>query len=852
MSEEKESKLKKAFTEHKQFKSEEGDRIGENKFIKPRAATKLTKKSFVDAKAQYKKEKDAFKEAKQDAKKLGKDQEPIQKSKRLKEAEREKKLSKRVYKRTKKSDTSRLSYKTKRLSKAQLKNYGNRKVQEALEEDETLATALDTKRKVEKSKQIYNRSKPAAKLVKKAGKVSFNFVDRGQNLLRGNGFQKTPEQFKVTSRVRKAFQQRITGSKNLSTASKGLSQIVSFFKKKTKVKVFGLGLLLIAFISFFAGGTIGGSMAIYQEDKDLTDSWTYLSYVDAQNSDSGNVFYSKLDDVMFYMNYKFEDYGLNDIMDPRIHIGTYKGYLNDVWKGLNGSKLKYELTTMDSLEKDKKSPFHLDTSDYEEMKDIDDDTGYTDLSNQLEFPIDTDSLVVNHRYGYERNGEDIKLHDSIDAVVKDQQDVKAPLDGKIELSGKKGQLIIVDKNEVKLTVTGLNNGRFVGGEKVKAGDVIGQAKGTDLNFKFEKYDDDDKKWFTVNPGFYFPKVTYTQFTTLASANFDPTGDVSKRAQQIYDYLSKLGYTKEGIAAMIGNFDTESHINAKRAEGDYLAPPVGASDSSWDDTNWLNMGGPDIYNGRLSNIVHRGLGLGQWTDTADGGNRHTLLINYAKSKGKPWYDLGLQIDFMLNGDTAGSQTALKNVLSRKAGATIPALTQYFLIFYEGNPGDKLQQRIQSAENWYNYFNNNGGHTNESGQKVLDQYKDKIQPEPTTKETKDGWPGNAYALGNCTWYVYNREAQLGHSINPYMGNGAEWARNYVKTPGASLTDNPQRGDIAVFSGGAASTSAQYGHVAVVEYANSDGSFVISEMNYGGIYQMNWRVLSKQAGISFIHLG
>mgnify|MGYP000414676728 CR=1 FL=1 len=37
--------------------------------------------------------------------------------------------------------------------------------------------------------------------------------------------------------------------------------------------------------------------------------------------------------------------------------------------------------------------------------------------------------------------------------------------------------------------------------------------------------------------------------------------------------------------------------------------------------------------RYANIIHRGLGLGQFTDTSDGGRRHTLLLEYAKSKNK---------------------------------------------------------------------------------------------------------------------------------------------------------------------------------------------------------------------------
>ena len=109
----------------------------------------------------------------------------------------------------------------------------------------------------------------------------------------------------------------------------------------------------------------------------------------------------------------------------------------------------------------------------------------------------------------------------------------------------------------------------------------------------------------------------------------------------------------GLAAMLWeNFCYRKVISIlKRAEGDYLSPPVGADSSSWDDESWLAISGPAIYNGRYPNILHRGLGLGQWTDTADGSTRHTLLLNYAKIKKiKKWYDLELQLDFMIRGDT----------------------------------------------------------------------------------------------------------------------------------------------------------------------------------------------------------
>ena len=75
-----------------------------------------------------------------------------------------------------------------------------------------------------------------------------------------------------------------------------------------------------------------------------------------------------------------------------------------------------------------------------------------------------------------------------------------------------------------------------------------------------------------------------------------------------------------------------------------------------------MGGPAIYGGGFPNILHRGLGLGQWTDTADGATRHTLLLEYAKKIDKKWYTLDAQIRFMLEGDNPYYINILKIVLT----------------------------------------------------------------------------------------------------------------------------------------------------------------------------------------------
>jgi len=186
---------------------------------------------------------------------------------------------------------------------------------------------------------------------------------------------------------------------------------------------------------------------------------------------------------------------------------------------------------------------------------------------------------------------------------------------------------------------------------------------------------------------------------------DGTGNsLADKIGIIYNYIvsNVAGATKNGIAAVLGNWEVESGIEPKRAEADYVNPPIGApskSDPCWDDDAWLSMTGPEIYNGRFPAILKRGLGLGQWTDT-DGSPRHTLLLDYAAAKGMKWYDLSLQLDFMLHGDNDYNIRVLNGVLT--SSESVDVLTERFLRNWEGNGGDKLAERKASANNMYSYL------------------------------------------------------------------------------------------------------------------------------------------------------
>lgn len=103
-------------------------------------------------------------------------------------------------------------------------------------------------------------------------------------------------------------------------------------------------------------------------------------------------------------------------------------------------------------------------------------------------------------------------------------------------------------------------------------------------------------------------------------------------------------------------------------------------------------------------------------------------------------------------------------------------------------------------------------------------------------------NGYAGGGCTDYVWQYFAQRGVSIpNVMPGNGKDWAYQMPRAP--KLVP----GVIASFAPGAYGSSPIYGHVAVVESVNADGSFVVSEGG-AGIWGST-RTIPNSQGVTFV---
>jgi N-acetylmuramoyl-L-alanine amidase len=124
--------------------------------------------------------------------------------------------------------------------------------------------------------------------------------------------------------------------------------------------------------------------------------------------------------------------------------------------------------------------------------------------------------------------------------------------------------------------------------------------------------------------------------------------------------------------------------------------------------------------------------------------------------------------------------------------------------------------------------------------------------TSYSFQAGSVGNRYAFGNCTWYAYERRAQLGRPVGSFWGNAATW--NIAAAGQGFLVDhNPAPGAVYQIPAYGDNATGGAGHVGIVESVNPDGSIIVSEMNYAGHFdQVTTRPISAgQAALyNYIH--
>ncbi|MBW3569206.1 LysM peptidoglycan-binding domain-containing protein [Candidatus Parcubacteria bacterium] len=107
-------------------------------------------------------------------------------------------------------------------------------------------------------------------------------------------------------------------------------------------------------------------------------------------------------------------------------------------------------------------------------------------------------------------------------------------------------------------------------------------------------------------------------------------------------------------------------------------------------------------------------------------------------------------------------------------------------------------------------------------------------------------NAYDYGWCTWHAANRRAQTGNPIPSNLGNAISWLGG-ARAAGLPTGTAPRAGAVLYHL-----NIGGLGHVAYVESVNSNGSFLVSDMNYPYWGQVTYRTVpaSETGNYRFIY--
>lgn len=853
--------------------------------LSKRHIVKKSRKQFRASKAKVKSLNKAYKSLQKQGKSLTPEgaKKLASLKKELDKAKLEKRVSKKVFKVAQEANGGSRKKKFYRATKQALERSASQQASSAAHQDDTLSDIARAKYRYQdiqiQGKRIKTIGKYSGKLGQGMVKSSYSLGNRVYNKAKGRGFTRTPREFswegKLSRRIQD-YKKRLAASKT-GKAAKKARKVYRVGSKPIKAIIknpFGFKAYLIAFglLLFLAILGIGSSGITRQDEFDMNDTWLYLSKLDREKSNDKVDYWTKIDDPLLYLNYKYDEVSDKLRIDGNKYFSQNnrgKLYLDTLWKNLNGDK--DNLKTMEDLytKNDLYKLSEDELEEYKELLEIARDSGKYMLLQELDNPFYTDDqpesqtpLQIIERFGYKTKTE---IFNGSVLQASGGQTLLAVLDGKVEVNG--NDLEISDENS-KFLYKNVDTVRYKTGDHVKSGDIIGKVASEgnqtvyyqklepDRSNKKDKDGNVEKSWTYVNVGFYFQRVEYTQATSVVSS-IETSGEKGKRARAFADAIKKNipGATDEGIAAVMGGFDIESSITFKRYETDYLTnnqfdkvakePTAENLVGNWGAFQAMYPTLPLNEGGYMVNGLHYiGIGIGQFT-----GPRALALWNFAKAMNGDIWSAEVQTKFLLEGDDPTRRAAFRRVVT--STGSVEALTEDFLSSWLGVPGNKLLERQSAARQWLNFLKNKGGSTGVSSKQVPAEYKDKLPYGLPTDQAileGQGYPGNAYALGNCTWYVYNRFAQIGVQLYPYLGNSNQWVDS-GRAQGYEISTTPKPGSAVVFMPGVAGASPIYGHVSFCEYVNSDGSFLVSEMNYGGLYVMNWRTLTPQSGIYFV---
>ena len=137
------------------------------------------------------------------------------------------------------------------------------------------------------------------------------------------------------------------------------------------------------------------------------------------------------------------------------------------------------------------------------------------------------------------------MYQGIDVLIEDNQPFHSPMNGQI-VSVPDTETLVIEKEKVaRLTIHGVNTLRLTKGMDVEEGTFLGNTKNSTVTFQYEKYKE-TKDWFCKS-SLLFSTCNLHANDSFRKYRFFSWSKCRKRAQAVYDYLSKRDTPKKELA-----------------------------------------------------------------------------------------------------------------------------------------------------------------------------------------------------------------------------------------------------------------------------------------------------------------
>lgn len=110
-------------------------------------------------------------------------------------------------------------------------------------------------------------------------------------------------------------------------------------------------------------------------------------------------------------------------------------------------------------------------------------------------------------------------------------------------------------------------------------------------------------------------------------------------------------------------------------------------------------------------------------------------------------------------------------------------------------------------------------------------------------------NTYLAGHCTFFAFEIRKKMGNPVPNSWGDADDWVEHAEDNDGFEVSMKPKKGAVYQLDRGGRDCCYGYGHVGIVTEVFDNGDFIVTEMNWDGLWNITSRKLSLHKDDNFI---